>query len=895
MERPSFLDQAPPAGYIPGVGRGATGFSTRGDSTGKGRVPKRLQQNKQDSHTDASATDAVTREALEKEDVEAEEVFAAIETKLSARKRAQKSTSKDTVDGIPQQFADLKRSLATVTDEEWLNLPDAGDITKKHKRERLQDQMNRKEYAAPDTLMSSNVNLSKLTEEREKLLARQLDANMLNGLERDETAARTNVGAYLTELEKSTVTNLETAGQLEDLKRMRAILASYRKSDPTRPEGWIASARLEEKAHKFRTARNIIEDACRQCPRSDEIWLERTRLNSSDIALCKTLTAEGLAFNPHSLQLWLKAAELESESFNKRRVIMKALQELPNSEELWKLVLQSENDQTERRRILCKAVELIPQSMDLWADLVETQDFVNAKKSLNMARKQLPKEPRVWILAAQIEARFNKEVSIERLKKLLTNGMSQLSKNGSNTDLSLWLHQAQSLDSILDSQNVAVAIVEAALDREDIQTGELSTLSIVNGMADSLAKIAAYRTLLQKSPVKYSIWKALRITCEKADSMEKLYRTYNQLLFDQDTGFKLLKGNPVLALMYSKEIWKNAQDTPKALDILDKSINVLPNYVDFWIAKLKVLCLSSQFDSAKATFLKAIESLSEIEVPNLDRLYLKYVSFLRFQNENQKAIEFLEQQCFNKFPECYKFYIQMGQIYQHLKQPQRMRDTYSVGTKTLPHCAILWVLLAKADEIDFKKPTKARSELDIALLKNPDQESLYLAKIQMEARLGFHDQARLIVQQALQKFPSSPKLWSENVRLLPPKRASMKKTVFQDALKKTSNCCEVLVEIGLTFYRDSQFVTALKWFERAYKSNPKHGDAWVWAARCTKSLKKDLTPLFRQVEEQEPVYGRSWISIAKNVRYQYSTPAQILGILLDDDEQKAGVNEDISN
>lgn len=29
MERPSFLDQEPPAGYVPGIGRGATGFSTK--------------------------------------------------------------------------------------------------------------------------------------------------------------------------------------------------------------------------------------------------------------------------------------------------------------------------------------------------------------------------------------------------------------------------------------------------------------------------------------------------------------------------------------------------------------------------------------------------------------------------------------------------------------------------------------------------------------------------------------------------------------------------------------------------------------------------------------------------------------------------------------------------
>lgn len=878
MERPSFLDQAPPPGYIAGVGRGATGFSTRGDPTTKGKVPKRFQLN--DKGLDTRTGHNTNLEPEDKEDKEAEEIFAAIETKLSTKRRAPNKTESDTTDNIPKQFADLKRSLATVTDEEWLNLPDAGDITKKHKRERLQDQLNRKEYAAPDTLMNSNVNLSKLTEEREKLLARQLDANVLSTQGRDETA--TNVTTYLSELDRSTVTNLETSGQLEDVKKMRTILASYRKADPTRPEGWIASAKLEEKANKFKTAKNILEEACQQCPRSDEVWLERIRLNVSDIPLCKTLAADGIAFNPHSLQLWLKATDLESEPFNKRRVVMRALQELPKNEELWKLVLKFEDDQSERQKILSKAVELIPQSMYLWEKLVETQDYTSAKESLNGARKQLPGECRVWILAAKIEERFNENVTVDRLTKLLNNGMNQLSKNESNPELLVWLRHAQSLATRPESQKVAVAIVRAALSREDIQSGESSVLDTIKEMNDSIVKIVAYRTLLHELPVKYSIWKALRIACENTKKMHELYETYEELLFKQDTDFRILKDNPTLSLMYSKEVWKYGQDTSKALEILNKSIQVIPTYMDFWIAKLKVLCLSSQFDIAQDTFLQAIDTHSQSESSNLDRLYLKYVNFLRFRNENQKAIDFLEQECIGRFPNYYKFYIQLGQIYQYIGQPKKMRETYSIGSKTLPHCAILWILKAKADEIDFQQPTRARSELDKALLKNPNEISLYLAKIQMEVRLGFQDQARLIVQQALQKFPNSPDLWSANISLLPAKRASMKKTMFQDALKKTNNSCQVLLEIGLSFYRDSQFVTALKWFDRASKSDPKYADAFVWSARSTKRLKKDTTPIYDHVEQCEPVYGPLWISIAKNVRYQYLKPSQILDILIKD-------------
>ena len=49
MEKPSFLEQEPPAGYVPGIGRGATGFSTKekrkvfNDDGGR-RIPKRYRE-----------------------------------------------------------------------------------------------------------------------------------------------------------------------------------------------------------------------------------------------------------------------------------------------------------------------------------------------------------------------------------------------------------------------------------------------------------------------------------------------------------------------------------------------------------------------------------------------------------------------------------------------------------------------------------------------------------------------------------------------------------------------------------------------------------------------------------------------------------------------------------
>lgn len=892
MERASFLDQQPPAGYIAGVGRGATGFSTRGDSN-KNKIPKRFQDSKNNSgHSDEInrdsrdillSNDYLTKHSVDKEEEEAEGVFAAVDAKLSDRNKAKKeASSEEGTHGLHQQFSDLKRSLATVTPDEWLNIPDAGDITKKHKRERLQNQLNRKDYAAPDSLIYSQLNLSKLTEEREKLLVRQLDANLLErGRQEDSelTNSSKEAQAYLNELELYSSSKGATKDQTEDVKNMRLILQSYRKADPKRPEGWIVSARLEEKAGKLQKAQTLIEEGCQKCPKNEDVWLENIRLNSSDARLCKGFVAEGIAFNPQSLQLWLKAVDLESEVYNKRRVVRKALQEIPSNEELWKLAIKFENDKSEACRVLQKAVEFVPKSIELWKALVQIQGYEEAKKSLNTARKLLPTELQIWILAAQLEERHNSDITIEKLEKLLLKGMNDLVNKGIHPSLSVWLGKAQLLEGDDRSPKSAIALVQAAMKRSLNDSNEVDKLSLIEAMGDTTTKIVAYRILLYKHPAQYSIWKSLRSTCERALKMEELYSTFENILFGMQNDYNILKENPVLSLMYSKEVWKYGQDTSKALDIIEKTLKIVPHCLDIWLAKIKILCLSSQYDRVEEIFLEAMMIFEKIEVSHPERLYYKYVSFLRFQGRNDEAIIFLEKSCFPKFPKCHKFYIQRGQIYHKLGKLDESRESYSIGTKKLPHCAVLWVLLAKVDEIDFNKPTKARSELDIAVRKNPDEELLYLAKVHMEKRLGNYDQARLIVFQSLQKFPKSPSLWAENIRLLATKRASLKRSMFQDALKNSNNSCEVLIEIGLSFFQESQYSTALKWFERATKTNPLNGDAWVFLTRCLKRLKKDLDFCYVQVKEHEPMYGAEWISISKNIEFQYCSSSEILIIL----------------
>lgn len=898
MERPSFLDQEPPAGYVPGIGRGATGFSTKekqvvsNDDKGR-RIPKRYRENL-NNHLQSQPKDD--------EDDEAANVFKTLELKLAQKKkkRANEKDDDNSVDSsnVKRQFADLKESLAAVTESEWMDIPDATDFTRRNKRNRIQEQLNRKTYAAPDSLIPGNVDLNKLTEEREKLLQSQIDENLAqltknasNPIQVNKPNAATDALSYLKDLENDRVNSLSDA-TLEDLQKMRTILKSYRKADPTNPQGWIASARLEEKARKFSVAKKIIENGCQECPRSSDIWLENIRIHESDIHYCKTLVATAINFNPTSPLLWFKAIDLESTTVNKYRVVRKALQEIPRDEGLWKLAVSFEADKAQVIKMLEKATQFIPQSMDLLTAYTNLQSYHNAKMTLNSFRKILPQEPEIWIISTRLEERNNPDIPVDKLVSLLKEGLLELSKNGYKATLSAWLKRADALNDAPNSNLTCQAIVYAILEwlRESGEyESELKNFDqILEKMPHSKVQIAVLKKLIQWDPCDTVLWSRLKMATESYHKIEELLAFFQELLFQtknsDDIRANMREKSPGLLMMYLSEYWKAQKgDTRQTLVLIDQIIDFAPHNLDLRFFKIKLLGRSLQLDELRDFFQQTFSSLEDFKISGTERLYYKYVNFLRYQDLNEEAIKFLNERCLKSFPICHKFFLQLGQIYHSMGNIEMSRETYLSGTRLVPNCPLLWVSLSKIDEIDLKNPVRARSILDRGLLKNPDDVLFYIAKIQMEIRLDNLDQAELLVTQALQKFPSNALLWVEQIKLFKHgNKSSLKKTIFQDALRRTQNDHRVLLEIGVSFYAEAQYETSLKWLERALKKCSRYGDTWVWLFRTYARLGKDTVDLYNMFDQCEPTYGPEWIAASKNVKMQYCTPREILLRLMND-------------
>lgn len=849
--RPAFLDQKPPPGYIAGVGRGAFGFATRGQKNETPRVPKRY-----------------TKESNDEDD---EDVFASIEEKR-ARKRAPKPEERSKVDFIP-----LKRKLANVTEDQWLNLPEATDMTRRNRRIRLEEQMNRKTYAAPDSLLDSNsVDLVKLTEEREKLLARQLDTDFFAKNETNDQEMKTL--KYIADIDKDSV-NIVRRGDDEEVQKQRLVLKSYRRAEPKDPTSWIASAKLEENCGNYELARELIQQGCLQCPLDETIWLENLRLNVSNNEKKKIIVANAIRFQPKSVALWLEGIKYEEQPANKFRVIQKALREIPAEEEIWKLAVKYNPNDYDNLRICKKALEFIPTSFYFWAILMK-EPYEDVMNTLEKVITQNPKQIDLKVYKLMNEEIHKKIDSVSQCKSVIIKELGINMKDMDKSVVTKWLDKVEIWNKSIAVDITTASLCEVIFDSIGEKIVKEYGLDYLDNISNVKIQIIFLKSYLKFEPTKISVWQKLKNICVKSYNIDKFFQVFEELLFDRGTqnSYEMVKIHPNLVLLYVKELWKHDGNPDKALEILSKTLNEIPNFIEGWLAKIKVLLQTGRLDCVASIFDKLLNSLetANYDDHNKERLLYRHVSFLRFMDENEKAVSYIENKYLLLFPQSVKLKLQLVQIYEDMGMNSICSRLYDDYTKRLQSHAVFWIEYANFIQRTSGNTSRARSILDKGIVHNPSNVSLIVAKVRLEETVGNFAQEELLISQGLQTFAKDAELWACRMRLSKSKKSSLKKTLFQDALKATNNSYLILFEVGRSFYHDNQYKVAMKWFDRAVTKQPRFGDGWAYIYNCKQKLNDDLDKLLEKVAELDPAYGEEWIKVSKNVKMQYLSSPVIL-------------------
>ncbi|CAN6668912.1 pre-mRNA-splicing factor 6 [Trichomonascus vanleenenianus] len=878
-KKPSFLDMPAPAGYVPGLGRGATGFTTRSD-IGPARTDVAEQafggegakDEADDTAEDERFRDAENEEGLlfttanpDAEDEEADAIYDKIDQRMQERRKRQREEREREEreearrSDLGNQFAEFKSELSKVSWDEWDSLPEAGDMTRKNKRRRREARDELLTSAVPDSLIASrqsggggidrsiDVQPEGATTDFRAISATKgllLDSSLtrIKGTS-DTTAPKVDVQGYLTSLESFDTSNFG------DLQNAKSLFASYTKSLPRDPRGWIGLARVEAIDNQMGRAKAAIIKGCENCPKDEDVWLQSISLHTKSQA--KSIVREALEYIPGSVKLWREAAALEDDTNSKVRVLEKAIQSNPASDTLWKDLINLHDDREEARALLSKAVELVPLAEDLWLSLARLEDAKNAKKVLNRARKALRVSRAVWIAAARLEEQSTGDAKV--VEKLMKKGVQELKQQGGLPERSVWIEEAEKCEAeeaTLTCHAIIKAAIGQGIEEEDQKTVWLEDGSTEVAKEKYETARAIYTHALDLYPSSNSLWLEL-IKLEKDHGTdEALWSVLERAIAECPT-------TEAFWIMLQKEKAR-AGDLDAARKVLSEAFKANPNSEKIWLAAAELETENDELVRASKLLARARSEAGT------ETVWAKSVLVERIRGNLEEALRLVEEGT-QLHKSAAKLYIQKGQIYELKGDKQKAIEAYTAGTRQCREFVPLWTSLARM-WIGENMEIKARSVLDQAALVNDKNETIWLERVRLEKWSGNSSQAATLLNRALKEVPSSGLLWSEYIWDTP--RLQRKKVLIQ-AVKATDSDSYVICTGARHFWDIGKLQEAQSWFRKAIAKDNDNGDNWLHYYKyllATKAPQEELDKVVKDFETASPSNGVFWSNFLMDVK-----------------------------
>ncbi|CAH8369077.1 unnamed protein product [Eruca vesicaria subsp. sativa] len=850
----SRFDSKPPANYVAGLGRGATGFITRSDigSATPGKSINETDEKMENDHKfdEFEGNDAgLFADSVfdEEEDKEADAIWEGIDKRMNLRREEHKEEPSNPK--IREQFTDLKRTLHTVSAEEWDSIPETANYSRQKKKKRFASFV-----PVPDSVIldKAALDLTAVGEGRGTLLSLKLDELS------DSFSGKTVVDpkGYLTELRNHEVEVLND--DLFNISRSRVLLKSVTMSNPKNPNGWIAAARLEERAGKLRVARALIQKGCSECPKDEDVWIEACRLAKPEDK--KAVIARGVKQIPNSVKLWLEASKLEDD-VRKSLVLRRGLENVPDSVRLWKTLVDMVNEE-DAVVLLHRAVECCPLNVELWLALARLETYENTKKLLNKARIELPRERGIWISAAKVEEASG---NTDKVGTVIEKALKALQREGVVINREEWIEEAEACE-----RTGAVATCKAIIENVigfDVEEADRKRTWVVD--AEECKKRssietarAIYAHALTVFLTKKSIW-------YNAANLERSHGSRESLDAVLRKAVLYLPQVEVLWLMGAKEKWL-AGDVSAARVILQEAHAAVPNSEEIWLAAFKLEFENKEMERARMILRKARER------GGAGRVWMKSAILERELGNVEEEKRLLEEGV-KLFPKFFKLWLMLGQLEERLNHLVQAKIVYSSGLDHCPQCIPLCLSLAELEEKKLNGLNKARAILTNARKKYPKEDELWLAAIRIELRHENKKEAERLMSKALQELPKSGILLAADIEMAP--QCPLPKIKIKDALKK--NCVKeayVTASVAKIFWRERKVDKARTWFERTVKLDPDNGDFWAlyYKFEVQHGSEEKQKEVLNKCVVSEPKHGEKWQAVSKAVENSHQSVEVIL-------------------
>lgn len=557
-------------------------------------------------------------------------------------------------------------------------------------------------------------------------------------------------------------------------------------------------------------AKDLILKACDRNPRSEDLWIEASKLFPSKAL---ELLDKGLSYNEASLKLWLARIAATTDKSKRRPQILKALEHNAASIQLWKLLVEQleltgeAEDTAEMIRVLGQAVQCCPSAKELWIKLARLESRDNSRKILNKARQACPTSHEIWLAAAELEEGHG---NAGLVPTLLQRAVKTLEAKGIVMKRDFWIERAA--ERISDFPVTAASLLHMALpmdlstnvDEELVAVWLEDARLAIEKRQWSLARMI-YEFSLKNFPGNPDIWRAFV-------SLEKQHG-------DAEAVTALLE-KAVESVPKCIELWISLASQYRSLAQLQKARSIL---ADAW----------SHNSDSESVALAAIDLELELEDPQKAMTLLRQfkTSLATSSALRKKEIQLVDdvhvrtsllEEAIKSFPKDQDFCLLLADVYRRepFRDCAKARAIYEDGFKRIPSSEGIWKAAADLEEYEFKSVVKARALYENALRLNHRSEVLLLEAALLEARAGNPALCKSKLARALTICPKSPLLWSQVIQMEP--KHGQKSKAMQ-ALKACPKAPSLYKTIGDLFRNDGNEERSKYYYDKAAELEANHG------------------------------------------------------------------------
>jgi pre-mRNA-processing factor 6 len=927
----------PPPGYIPGLGRGAGGFTTRSDigparSTLPGEYNKKLlisnlynrnvglagsqaqlsaaQKNQTDTDNDLrdysegnfnkwNGYEENLFENIEydEEDREADNMYGLLDHYMDERRKTRKEKKqlenlekfRNERPTIQQTFSDLKGQLRTLKPEDWDNIPEIGDYTiKKRKIERY----------VPNT--DKNIEKGLLDNQ----LVNAIDPINFNKLGSETPISSASTGKFgenLNELGqvKNSVLSLVFDKMSDSVSGMKSV----------NPVGYITEMNSVIKLNSandiqdIKNAKLLLKNLINTDTKNVAGWIAAARLEELDgkLSQAREIISQAAQNIFDSEDIWLEAARLHPPE-QAKIILAKGISHLPNSPKLWLAAGNAEHTKTKKSQILRKALENIPTSVEIWKKLIELENEEEAKLLLSKAVECVPDNVEMWLALARLENyekargvlnRARRAIptnlsiwihavkleeaqngdNLKKLEELIERANKTLMRHGVNISSEVWHKEAEQCE-MSGSIKTCSAILKLAITQSDGKEENLEEKKRKwLELAESSKTIGCIETF------RFIYKHLIEIMPQEMDlwigisEFEKIYGTPQIREKILCDAVEKYQSNVVLWLMYAKHKWLN-ESINSGKKILEKALKIHPENDQILLAIVKLEREANNNQEAKNILERA---RNEIDHP---KVWMHSVQLFRELNEIEEATRLCDE-ALKLFPDFPKFWMVAGQLKEE-NNPENKPEKYEAAVKIYEKGIennrknpYLYICLTNLLYNKLKKEGPARKTFEQALKALPNDEKIWAEFVKFEWSCGNYSNANLILSKALKDLPNSGLLWSLSIDFEKPQNKHAKAA---DALSKQEHSEHIMTSIGKIYMLERNVDKARRWLENAIRVNPNYGDAWIYYYKNEILFGDDeqVQEIVKKCEAANPHHGEIWVSFSKKVENWKSKTKDIL-------------------